>query len=245
MRKDSLLVILQQALASGERFSDDGMPNSILETISLKSQSKSSACVIWLHGLGADGNDFAPVVKVLNLSHIHFILPHAPYRNVTLNNGYEMRAWYDLYGLSKDSKQDEVGIRESQTEIEAIIQQKIKEGIPAERIAIAGFSQGGAIALHTALRYQDKLAGVLALSTYLPISATLPKEKSKANQNIPIFMAHGSFDEVITIQTSQHSRDFMQAEHYEVEWHEYPMAHSVNLDEIEDIRAFLLRILPE
>lgn len=213
--------------------------------ISVNQSVQSSASVIWLHGLGADGHDFEPVVKALNLPHIEFILPHAPYRKVTLNNGYEMRAWYDLYGLSKDSKQDATGIRESQAEIEAIIQQKIKEGISTERIAIAGFSQGGAIALHTALRYQHKLAGVVALSTYLPISATLPKEKSAANQNIPIFMAHGNFDEVITIQTSQHSRDFMQAEHYEVEWHEYPMAHSVNLDEIEDIRAFLLRILPE
>jgi phospholipase/carboxylesterase len=217
----------------------------MLDYIAINSLLHPTAIIIWLHGLGADGNDFEPVVKALNLSHIEFILPHAPYRKVTLNNGYEMRAWYDLYGLSKESKQDTTGIRESQAEIEAIIQQKIKEGIPAERIAIVGFSQGGAIALHTVLRYQDKLAGVLALSTYLPISATLPKEKSKANQNIPIFMAHGSFDEVITIQTSQHSRDFMQAEHYEVEWHEYPMAHSVNLDEIEDIRAFLLRILPE
>jgi phospholipase/carboxylesterase len=216
-----------------------------MNLVSINFSSHTTACVIWLHGLGADGHDFELAVEALNLPHIGFILPHAPYRKVTLNSGYEMRAWYDLYGLSKDSKQDEIGIRESQAEIEAIIQQKIKEGIPAERIAIAGFSQGGAIALHTALRYQDKLAGVLALSTYLPISATLPKEKSKANQNIPIFMAHGSFDEVITIQTSQHSRDFMQAEHYEVEWHEYPMAHSVNLVEIEDIRAFLLRILPE
>jgi phospholipase/carboxylesterase len=217
----------------------------MLDYIAINSLLHPTAIIIWLHGLGADGHDFEPVVKALNLSHIEFILPHAPNRKITLNNGYEMRAWYDLFGLNKDSKQDELGIRASQAEIEAIIQQKISEGIPAERIAIAGFSQGGAIALQTALRYPKKLGGVLALSTYLPISATLPTEKSTENQAIPIFMAHGTFDEVITIQTSQHSRDFMQAEHYEVEWHEYPMAHSVNLDEIEDIRAFLLRILPE
>jgi phospholipase/carboxylesterase len=217
----------------------------MLDYIAINSLLHPTAIIIWLHGLGADGHDFEPVVKALNLSHIEFILPHAPNRKITLNNGYEMRAWYDLFGLNKDSKQDELGIRASQAEIEAVIQQKISEGIPAERIAIAGFSQGGAIALHTALRYPKKLGGVLALSTYLPISATLPTEKSTENQAIPIFMAHGTFDEVITIQTSQHSRDFMQAEHYEVEWHEYPMAHSVNLDEIEDIRAFLLRILPE
>jgi phospholipase/carboxylesterase len=217
----------------------------MLEAVTHKYPNHPNSYVIWLHGLGADGHDFLPVIEALNLPHIEFILPHALYRKVTLNNGYEMRAWYDLYGLSKDSKQDEIGIRESQAEIEAIIQQKITEGIPAERIAITGFSQGGAIALHTALRYPKKLGGVLALSTYLPISATLPTEKSAENQAIPIFMAHGTFDEVITIQTSQHSRDFMQAEHYEVEWHEYPMAHSVNLVEIENIRAFLLRILPE
>jgi phospholipase/carboxylesterase len=217
----------------------------MLDFITINALTKTTACVIWLHGLGADGHDFESVVQALNLPYIQFVLPHAPYRKITLNNGYEMRAWYDLFGLNKDSKQDELGIRASQAEIEAIIQQKISEGIPAERIAIAGFSQGGAIALQTALRYPKKLGGVLALSTYLPISATLPTEKSTENQAIPIFMAHGTFDEVITIQTSQHSRDFMQAEHYEVEWHEYPMAHSVNLDEIEDIRAFLLSILPE
>jgi phospholipase/carboxylesterase len=180
----------------------------MLEAVTHKYPNHPNSYVIWLHGLGADGHDFLPVIEALNLPHIEFILPHALYRKVTLNNGYEMRAWYDLYGLSKDSKQDEIGIRESQAEIEAIIQQKITEGIPAERIA-------------------------------------MPTEKSAENQAIPIFMAHGTFDEVITIQTSQHSRDFMQAAHYQVEWHEYPMAHSVNLEEIEDIRAFLLRILPE
>ncbi|MDX1914724.1 MAG: dienelactone hydrolase family protein [Methylophilus sp.] len=207
--------------------------------------SSSTACVIWLHGLGADGHDFEPVVQTLNLPYIQFVLPHAPYRKITMNNGYEMRAWYDLYGLTLDSKQDEAGIRESQAEIEAIIQQKIKEGIPAERIAIAGFSQGGAIALFTATRYKQKLAGALALSTYLPLSATLAKEKQTANQETPIFMAHGDFDNVISIQTSERSRDQLTAQHFHVEWHAYPMAHSVNPQEIADIRAFLTRILPK
>lgn len=216
----------------------------MLDVITINYFPQATACVIWLHGLGADGHDFEPVIQALNLPYIQFILPHAPYRKVTLNNGYEMRAWYDLYGLSKDSKQDDVGIRESQAEIEAIIQQKIREGIPANRIAIAGFSQGAAIALHTALRHSQKLAGVLALSTYLPISSSLANEKSAANQGVLIFMAHGKFDDVITIQTSERSRDLMQTEHYQVEWHEYPMAHSVNPQEIEDIRTFLTRILP-
>jgi phospholipase/carboxylesterase len=218
----------------------------MLNFIEINALTKTTtACIIWLHGLGADGNDFVPVVQALNMQHIQFILPHAPYRKVTLNNGYEMRAWYDLYGLSTDSPQDETGIRATQAEIEAIIAQKIKQGIPANRIAIAGFSQGGAIALHTALRYPQQLAGILALSTYLPISAKLATEKNPANQDTPMFMAHGTFDDVITLSTAQRARDILQAQHYQVQWHEYPMPHSVSPQEIEDIRAFLTQILPK
>ncbi|HEY0563841.1 MAG TPA: alpha/beta fold hydrolase [Methylophilus sp.] len=203
-----------------------------------------TACVIWLHGLGADGNDFATLVQALNLQHIRFILPHAPYQKVTLNNGYEMRAWYDIYSLDRDSQQDDAGIRKTQTSIEALIQQQIDAGIPPNRIALAGFSQGGAIALHTALRYPQRLAGVLALSTYLPLKNTLAAEKHGANQNTPIFIAHGSFDEVISIDTCLASRQLLTEQGYTVDWHEYAMAHAVHPDEVDDIRQFLLRILP-
>lgn len=215
------------------------------DSIQINNPKTATACVIWLHGLGADGHDFEPVVHALQLPYIHFILPHAPYRKVTLNNGYEMRAWYDIIGLSPQSPQDADGIKATQNRINTLINQVIDSGIPANRIALAGFSQGGAIALHTALRYPTPLAGVLALSTYLPLKPTLAAEKVAANQATPIFMAHGLFDDVITIQTSQLSRDLLLQENYRVEWHEYPMAHSVTPEEIEDIHEFLQKILPE
>lgn len=208
------------------------------------SSRDTTACIIWLHGLGADGYDFEPVVEMLNLPHIHFILPHAPYKKITMNNGYEMRAWYDLFGLDKDSPQDAAGIEASRTEIEALIAHVNTLGIPTHRIALAGFSQGGAIALHTALRYTHTLAGVLALSTYLPLKHTLQAQKSVENQSTPIFMAHGDADEVIHIETALSSRQRLLNCGYAVEWHEYPMAHSVNANEIADIRQFLLKILP-
>jgi len=204
-----------------------------------------TTCVIWLHGLGADGYDFEPVTEMLDLPHIHFILPHAPYKKITMNNGYEMRAWYDLFGLSNDSQQDAIGIEASKTEIEALIAHANTLGIPSHRIALAGFSQGGAVALHTALRHTHTMAGVLALSTYLPLKHTLPAQKSIENQSIPIFMAHGIADEVIRIETALSSRQQLQDAGYAVEWHEYPMAHSVNANEIADIRQFLLKILPQ
>ncbi|WP_047532790.1 alpha/beta hydrolase [Methylotenera sp. N17] len=216
----------------------------MLDYLKTNTINNSTSCVIWLHGLGADGYDFEPVVEMLNLQHIHFMLPHAPYKKITMNNGYEMRAWYDLFGLDKDSPQDAVGIKASQTEIKALIAHANTLGIPTNRIALAGFSQGGAIALHTALRHTQTLAGVLALSTYLPLKHTLPAQKSIENQSIAIFMAHGIADEVIRIDTALSSRQQLQDAGYAVEWHEYPMAHSVNANEIADIRQFLLKILP-
>jgi phospholipase/carboxylesterase len=216
----------------------------MLNFIEINSHANTSACVIWLHGLGADGHDFAPVVEMLNLPHILFMLPHAPYKKITMNNGYEMRAWYDLYGLSSNSPQDASGIQATQAEIHALIEYAISKGIPANRIVLAGFSQGGAVALHTALRYPKALAGILALSTYLPLQASLLHEKSEANQSIPIFIGHGRFDEVITLDTCLRSRTQLEDAGYRVEWHEYAMAHSVNAIEIEDIRQFLLQILP-
>ena len=206
---------------------------------------KPSASVIWLHGLGADGNDFVPIVEMLNLPHIRFILPHAPYRKVTLNNGYEMRAWYDLFGLNVGSPQDEAGIRGAQTYVESLIAQEVRRGIAQNRIALAGFSQGGATVLHTALRQQQALAGTLALSTYLPLRPLLANEKTAANQNTPIFMAHGTFDEVISLATCRVSLEALQIQQYQVEWHEYAMAHSVCIEEIDDIRAFLSHIFAD
>ena len=207
--------------------------------IEISISAAPTASVIWLHGLGADGNDFVPVVKMLNLPHVRFILPHAAYKKVTANNGFEMRAWYDVFGFTVGSREDEAGVHESQAYIESLISKEVARGIPANRIVLAGFSQGGAVALQTALRYKQTLAGVMALSTYLPLKASLAKEKSAENMHIPIFMAHGTFDNVISLETNRVSFEVLQAQHYAIQWHEYPMAHSVNPQEIEDIRAFL------
>ena len=213
------------------------------QPIEITSSESINASIIWMHGLGADGNDFVPVVKMLNLPNIRFILPHAPYRNITRNNGYEMRAWYDIYGLTPISREDKIGIGESQLQIEQLIAQEISRGISSKRIVLAGFSQGGAIALHTALRYAQPLAGVLALSTYLPLRANLAAEKNSANQQTPIFMAHGRDDAVITLETCLVSLDLLKAQDYAVDWHEYAMEHSVCTQEIADIKQFLLMVL--
>jgi phospholipase/carboxylesterase len=215
----------------------------MLETLELCSTDEIDASIIWLHGLGADGYDFEPIVAALDLPKVRFILPHAPYRAVTINNGYEMRAWYDLYGLTLESQQDELGIRQSQIEIEALIAAEKVRGVDARRIVLAGFSQGGAIALHTALRHEERLAGVLALSTYLPLKSHLLDEAHAANRDVPIFMAHGSFDTVITLEIARVSAQLLTQNDYPLAWHEYPMAHSVSNEEITDIRLFLQSIL--
>ena len=215
------------------------------QPIEIASQTTISASVIWLHGLGADGNDFVPVVKMLNLPYIRFILPHAPYKKISRNNGYEMRAWYDVYGVIVGSREDETGIKESQACIEQLILQEISRGIPAKRIVLAGFSQGGAIVLQTALRCQQSLAGVLALSTYLPLKTSLALEKTAANQHIPLFMAHGSHDDVIKMDVCMASMQALKLENYALEWHPYNMAHSVCPPEIDDIKQFLCRVLPD
>lgn len=214
-----------------------------LETLEIDTAKAADSSVIWLHGLGADGHDFAPVVEMLGLPSTRFILPHAPRRAVTLNHGYIMPAWYDLYGLDATSKQDVAGIRQSRAQIDALIDQEMARGVPTERIVLAGFSQGGAIALHTALRRPARLAGIIALSTYLPLRSSLTEEASDANANIPIFMAHGTFDEVIRLETCLLSRDALKLHHYALEWHEYPMAHTVCEPEILDIRQFLCSVL--
>ncbi len=206
-----------------------------------------NASVIWLHGLGADGYDFEPVAKQLlkpeALPNVRFVLPHAPDMAVTRNNGYIMPAWYDIYGVIPVNQEDEAGIKTSQHYIDVLIQTEIDRGISSDRIVLAGFSQGGAIALHTALRYPHKLAGVLALSTYLPLHSKLSTEAHPANQNIPIFMAHGIFDDVISLEMSKLSRDLLQNSGFSVNWYEYRMAHSVCAEEIIDIEQFLKRVL--
>lgn len=207
--------------------------------------SKINASVIWLHGLGADGHDFAPIAEQLNLPNIRFILPHAPSMPVTINNGYMMPAWYDLYGLTPGSQEDEEGIRDSQNYINSLIKIEIDKGISPSRIVLAGFSQGGAIALHTALRYPQKLAGVLALSTYLPLKSKLDTEVQLANADTPIFMAHGIYDDVISLETSKVSLNLLQNRQIPVIWHQYGMAHSVCIEEIDDIRNFLQQVLQQ
>jgi len=210
--------------------------------------SKINASIIWLHGLGADGYDFEPIAEQLlqthDLTDARFILPHAPEMPVSRNNGYIMPAWYDVYGVIPVSQEDEAGIQASQRYIDSLIEKEIARGIPSERIVLAGFSQGGAIALHTALRYPQKLAGVMALSTYLPLHSKLASDANPANKNIPIFMAHGIFDDVISLDMGKQSRNLLQSCQYFVNWHEYNMAHSLCAEEIADIHSFLKRVLP-
>lgn len=223
------------------------MSTTIETPIEICQTNHPIASVIWLHGLGADGNDFVPVVKMLNLPNIRFILPHAPYQKISMNNGYEMRAWYNLFGLNSNHPQDEAGIELSREYIESLIAQENQRGIANNNIVLAGFSQGGAIALHTALylapRQQQALAGVLALSTYLPLQDKLSAQKTIQNLTTPIFMAHGTFDEVITLDRCKQSLSALQAHADHIEWHEYPMAHSVHPQEINDIRLFLQKAL--
>jgi phospholipase/carboxylesterase len=203
--------------------------------------------IIWLYGLGADGHDFEPIVPDLHFKHkdqTRFVFPHAPSQAVTLNNGYVMPAWYDLFGLTADAREDEAGIRRAERRIQDLLAHEIAQGVPAEHIILAGFSQGGAIALHTGLRYPQKLAGILALSTYLPIHDKLAKEASAANQRTPIFMAHGSYDPVVSMALAELSREQLIKLDYKVDWRTYPMEHGVLPDEIDDISRWLDKLLP-
>lgn len=202
------------------------------------------ASVIWLHGLGADGYDFVPIVGELGLpadAGIRFVFPHAPVRPVTLNAGMPMRAWYDIVSLDRAGKVDEKGIRESEARMRSLI---AEQGVEPSKIVLAGFSQGGAIALHTALRLPDRLASVLALSTYLPMADTLEREASEANRKTPILMCHGQYDAILTLEIGQTSRDRLVALGQRVEWHEYPMAHEVCAEEIARIGSWLREVLP-
>lgn len=215
-----------------------------LTSLVVNDGTHTRASVIWLHGLGADGHDFEPVAHALNLPHIRFVLPHAPYRPVTLNHGYDMRAWYDIFGLQSDSAQDSHGIRAMQTEHDALIAAELARGRSSQQIVLAGFSQGGAMCLHTATRYPQPLGGVFALSTYLPLADTLDDELHAANRQLPIWMAHGRYDSIITLETAQRSCDRLREVGLPVSWQVYDMPHSVCEEELNDIRRTLLTWLP-
>ncbi|MES1941630.1 carboxylesterase [Salinisphaera sp. T5B8] len=214
----------------------------MLDCIEIEPKTSARASVIWLHGLGADGNDFVPIVDELGLGADHgirFVFPNAKTRPVTINNGMAMRAWYDIKGMAIADKQDAEGIRDSASEIEQLIAREAERGIAAESIVIAGFSQGGAIALHTGVRHAERLAGIMGLSTYLPLAETLANEASQANRQTPILMAHGSQDPVVPVQLGQASRDHLLDAGYDVAWHEYPMQHQVCMPEIATIGRWL------
>jgi phospholipase/carboxylesterase len=216
----------------------------LLATLELETGRPPTASVIWLHGLGADGHDFEPIVPELDLPDslpVRFVFPHAPMQPVTINGGAVMRAWYDVYGLGGVRREDAAGVRASQAAVEELLAREKKRGIPASRLVLAGFSQGGAIALQTGLRHPERLAGIMALSTYLPLADSLAAEASAANRDVPIFMAHGLHDSLIPIERAQMSRKLLERAGYRVEWHEYPMEHSVCAEEIADISSWLRR----
>jgi len=221
----------------------------LLETIEIETGKSPAASVIWLHGLGADGNDFVPIVSELDLEGapaVRFVFPHAPVRPVTINNGMMMRAWYDvLLGdlEGKSRRADERGVRESQALVGALIEREAGRGVATENVVVAGFSQGGAVTLQTGLRYPKKLAGLMALSTYLPLAESLPQEAAPANRHTPIFMAHGVQDGVIPLVMGAGSMTLLTGMGHPVEWHQYPMQHSVCPQEIEDIGAWLRKVL--
>ena len=222
------------------------MTQEVLQAVELQTSLTPAASVIWLHGLGADGYDFVPVVRELELLKTpaaRYVFPHAPTRAVTINGGYVMRAWYDILGNDLVRREDEQGIRESQQQVEALIAREVERGTPRSRIVLAGFSQGGAIALQTGLRQREPLAALLALSTYLPLAAAFDAEREDVSRSVPIFMAHGRSDPVIPLARATSSRDQLKAAGYSVEWHEYEMPHSVCEDEIRQIAAFLGRVL--
>ena len=216
----------------------------LLEAIEIESAKNPAASVIWLHGLGADGNDFASIIPALQLpkTPIRFVFPHAPVQPVTINGGMRMRAWYDISD-GAIRREDEAGVRASQGLIEALIAREKERGTAAERLVLAGFSQGGAIALQTGLRHAERIAGIMALSTYLPIADKFPAEAGTANRDVPIFMAHGSYDPVIPLARAEQSRGILQSLGYAVEWREYPMPHSVCPEEVTDIGAWLRKVL--
>ena len=216
----------------------------LLDAIEIETGKNPTASVIWLHGLGADGNDFAAIVPELRLPEaaIRFVFPHAPVRPVTINGGMRMRAWYDITD-GANRREDERGVRASQVLIEALIGREKERGTKAGRLVLAGFSQGGAIALHTGLRHPERIAGIMALSTYVPVGEKLSAEASTANRDVPIFMGHGSDDPIIPLVRAEQSRNLLKSLGYPAEWHKYAMPHSVCPEELADIGTWLGKVL--
>jgi phospholipase/carboxylesterase len=222
------------------------MDKTLLPCIEVLTGNNPDAAVIWLHGLGADGNDFVPIVPELRLPPalaVRFVFPHAPVRPVTINNGFPMRAWYDVTAADIASRADLAGVSASQQAIEALIERETSRGVASRRIVLAGFSQGGVIALHTGLRHPARLAGIVALSAYLVAADRLPADAGAANRDVPIFMAHGDADPMIRLSWGESSRHALEASGYRVEWHTYRMQHAVVMEEIQAIGAFIARVL--
>ena len=222
------------------------MTHALLETVEVETGALPTAAVIWLHGLGADGHDFEPAVPQLvrpGGRALRFVFPHAPVRPVTLNGGMPMRAWYDIVRLNRLGPEDEAGMRSSDAAVRALIARENERGIPSARIVLAGFSQGGAMALYTGTRFAEQLAGIVGLSCYLPFADQLDAEAHAANRATPIFMGHGTLDAVIDPRLGAAGRAQLAAAGYNVEWHDYPMAHSVCIEELAAIAAFLQRVL--
>ena len=220
--------------------------STLLETIELDSAPDTTVSIIWMHGLGADNNDFVPLVKELDLRGcpaIRFIFPNAGTMPVTINNGYVMRSWYDILTSDLVRREDETGLRASQAQIEALIAREKARGIPASRIILAGFSQGCAMTLQTGLRHPEKLAGLMCLSGYLPLADKTAAERTPASLQTPIFMAHGTADPVVAIARAEQSRDLLTGMGYQVEWHAYRMQHSLCQEEIDAIGAWLKKVL--
>ena len=217
-----------------------------LETVIVETGPNPTAAIIWMHGLGADGHDFEPLVPELledGMPALRFVFPHAPVRPVTINNGYKMRAWYDIIGIDRRSAEDFSGIQASADAVTALIRAQNARGIASSRILIAGFSQGGAMALHIATRFPEKLAGVIALSCYLPLAKEFAGERSSANLTTPIFMAHGSQDPVVPFSMGDESRRVLEGTGYRVDWHAYPMPHALCAEEVADLKSWLVKRL--
>jgi phospholipase/carboxylesterase len=223
--------------------------SAVLQTIEVHPAGDAKASVIVLHGLGADGTDFLPFadeIKLDAVGPVRWIYPRAPVRPVTVNNGYRMRAWYDIFEFgaqAKHAREDDTGLRESFAAVQALIDREVARGVPAQRIVLGGFSQGCAITLGAGLRYGQRLAGLIGLSGYLPLVATTGTERKDANALTPIFLAHGQRDPVIGIDRALATRDALQALGYGVQWHTYPMEHSVSAEEVAELQRFLLKVL--
>jgi phospholipase/carboxylesterase len=236
----------RSSLVGARQPADDPAMSEQLSAVELDPKSPVRASVVWLHGLGADGHDFAAIVPELALPDelgVRFVLPHAPSIPVTLNGGMVMPAWYDISEVDLQRRHDEAGVRRSAAQVAALMAREHERGVPWNRIVLAGFSQGGAVALFQGLRHPERLAGVIVLSAYMVVAESLSEEASAANQDVPILQAHGSLDPMVPIERGEAARDELQRRGYAVEFHTYPIQHSVNMEEMLTVRAFLMRVL--